>query len=264
MKRISFFAAMAMLLLASCTAVAPSPEASCLTADDAPRVDLLLLGEIHGTVESPELAGKIVCSYAKRGPVALGLEISMDEQKAIDEYLVSDGGTVARKGLLAGLFWRAGKDGRASVAMAALIERMRELKSKNMPVSVFAFDAQTASGLDRDAALAKAIRDFRSRNPGLPIVALMGNVHASLEPMQFGEKKVVTTGALLSDAAPTSLLLAAKTGTAWVCMPECSAHEMPGKWADARARGFVGESPQSGYTAAYVLPASTASPPATQ
>ncbi|MGY0651724.1 hypothetical protein ACW7GZ_07655 [Luteimonas sp. A537] len=253
-------ALLSIVLFSSCVPARQSTHVACEAPRGVPQAKLLLFGEIHGSVEAPALIGRIACSSALNEPTAIGLEVSTTEQEAIDIYLVSDGSEASKDKLLSRPFWQNGNDGRSSVAMADLIEYVRALNQQGVPLTVFAFDAPTSQS--RDAALAQGIRDFHSANPSLPIIALMGNIHASQMPIQRGNQEIVTSGVLLQDLEPTSVLIAYRSGTTWACMPDCGIHQVNSKWGNSRELGFVGESPMPGYAIAYVLPGITASPPA--
>lgn len=233
---------------------------TCLLPAEFPRTRMLLFGEMHGSVEAPALVGDVACAYAKDGPTALGLEIPGAEQDAIDRYLDSDGGADARAALLAGGFWTQAPDGRSSVAMLALIERMRVLRGQGLPLRVFAFDLPTED--DRDAAMAGAIRAFHAAHPDTRVVALMGNIHASQTPIARGEGTIITTASLLTDLEPSSMLLLYRSGTIWACMPGCGVHPVNSKWGADKAPGLHPSSPMAGYSATWVLESITASVPA--
>jgi len=260
MKRI--VALLAIILLASCSAFDQSIKVSCNAPEGIPRSNLLLFGEMHGSVESPEVIGRIACARALEGPTVVGLELPTKEQTAIESYLASDGSKASRARLLSGPFWQQSKDGRSSMAMIDLIEYVRKLKQQDIPLTVFAFDAQTNIDTSRDSAIAQSVRNFRAANPSLPIVALMGRVHASQAPIHRGDQLIITSGSLLQDLNPTSVLLGHPSGTIWACMPDCDIHQVDSSWGTAKQSGFTNESPMLGYSTTYVLPSITASPPA--
>ncbi|MGV6492816.1 hypothetical protein ACTUVK_003020 [Stenotrophomonas rhizophila] len=103
----------------------------CTWPEAMPIRPLVLVGELHGTVETPALVGELACAAAADAtPVTVALEMDPTEQARIDAYLASAGTAADRSALLAGRFWtRTMQDGRSSVAMAALIERLRSLRS---------------------------------------------------------------------------------------------------------------------------------------
>jgi len=106
---------------------------------------IVMLGEIHGTVEIPAFVGDLACQALARGHrVLLGLEYPASEQADLEAYLTSDGGPAARRALLASALWQAAcPDGRSSQAIFDLIERARALHQDEYPVDVFAFDRAT-------------------------------------------------------------------------------------------------------------------------
>lgn len=255
------FALMCCVFLGCASLTAWSKGDACDAPQSLSSSSLLFLGEMHGSREAPALAGEIVCSYAKKGPVALGLELPPSEQDGIDRYLASNGDADAKRRLLSGDFWRSDKDGRASSAMVALIESVRRLRHEGSQVTVFEF-SDILPGKTYDASIAEIIRDFHARHPGLPVVALMGNVHASQTFFQVGGHDLVTAASLLRDLHPTSVLLAYQSGTIWACMPDCGVHKVASEWGVARKPGLYTGSPMGGYASSYVLPGISASPPA--
>lgn len=233
----------------------------CAAPSGMPDAHILLFGETHGSVESPALVGRILCAYANQGPVALGLEMESTEQAPIDAYLASKGDAVARRKLLSAPFWQHG-DGRSSVAMFDLIDSVRRLKQAGLPVSVFTLDPDLASTADDNEALAHALRAVHNGHPTIRIVALMGDLHAGqAEVSPFGPT-IVPAGYLLRDLHPISVLIANPGGSIWACMGTCGVHKVSGHWHPERKPGFYPDSPMQGYSASYMLPSITASPPA--
>lgn len=265
-RAIALAMALALPLPSALARAAPTHQdgkpVKCGSPGDLPPASLLLLGEMHGSVEAPRVAGDIACARAVEGPAALGLEIPAGEQPAIDRYLDSDGGRDAKAALLASRFWQHGEDGRSSVAMAELIERVRQLRQQGLPLSLFAFDIQSSGSENRDAVLADAIRAHRAAHPDTAIVVLVGNVHASLAPMDIEGQRIVTTGSRLADLRAVSILLTYHRGTIWACMPDCGIHAVSGRHGEGRPAGLAEDVQVRGYSRVYVLPSITASPPA--
>lgn len=233
----------------------------CDAPPGMPDAHILLFGETHGSVESPALVGKVLCAYAKQGPVALGLEMASTEQAAIDPYLASTGDAVARRKLLSAPFWRHG-DGRSSIATFGLIDSVRRLKQAGLPVSVFTLDPDLASTADDNEALAHALRIFHSGHPTMRIVALMGNLHAGQAKISPFGSTIVPAGYLLRDLHPVSIYVANPSGSIWACMETCGIHKLSGHWHPDSKPGFYPDSPMQGYSVSYMLPSITASPPA--
>src|SRR5256885_15904610 len=64
---------------------------------------LVMLGEIHGTVELPAFVADLTCRVASSGrPVRLGIELDADEQPQIDAFLASAGTPSDRAALVDG------------------------------------------------------------------------------------------------------------------------------------------------------------------
>lgn len=90
----------------------------------------LLIGEVHGTWETPILVATLVRqAVVEDTETILCIEVSSSEQASLDRFLSSDGGTEAKRTLLKQPHW-TNQDGRASVGMFALLELMRRLRSE--------------------------------------------------------------------------------------------------------------------------------------
>ena len=95
---------------------------------------LLILGEFHGTRETPLLVRELMEAYAADGtPVRLALELPTDENAALATYLVSSGTAKARAALRGTPYWSVRSrmhDGRRSKDMLDLIEAARALRTR--------------------------------------------------------------------------------------------------------------------------------------
>jgi len=125
-------------------------------------VSLLIIGEFHGTKETPALVGIIAQRLAREGPVTFGLEIPRQEQERILEFIRSDGNPADVTKLLAGDFWvrdAERSDGRRSRAMVELLEEIRTAQVQGVPLNVVALDDEDfhAEGSDRHQLLAERI-----------------------------------------------------------------------------------------------------------
>lgn len=250
-----------VLLAFSASGHARNGPVQCDAPSGIPNAQILLFGEMHGSVESPTLVGKVACALAENGPVALGLELPSTEQAPIDRYLASTGGAAARTALQSGQFWGHG-DGRSSVAMFKLIDTARRLKKAGLAVSVFTLDPDLAGTADDNKALAHALRMYRDRHPASRIVALMGNLHAGQAVISpFGET-ITPAGYYLRDLRPISVYVTYHSGTIWACMDTCGVHKVSSQWASDSKPGFRPDAPVRGYSVSYMLPSITASPPA--
>lgn len=190
---------------------------------------LLIVGELHGTNESPELVRMLIDNAVAQGPVRLGLEMRISGQAAMEAFLHSPGSTTDRAKMFQSPFWDS-KDGRSSTAMLQLIDRVRALRSTGADVDIFFMEPDSVGKVmgDEDymafkeGGMAKSIR--RVLNAGAPnpsVIALMGNVHA-----RYGES---FKGMTLPTPSVTERLLAfnpyvvmpaARQTASWNCISE--------------------------------------------
>lgn len=198
---------------AACTAL---PGADQIWSNTSLR--WVLVGEIHGTNETPSEFGNLVCDALKHGRrVTVGLERPSSEQLPLEKLLTSkDQGTVTHL-LLAEPGWNDGaEDGRASEAMLRLLLTMRELHNHYPNLRVFAFDvppADTSQG-SRDEAMGKALLSLGESRPDDLVLILTGNTHSFEAPM-FGYKPMAS---YLPADHSLSLEVTDQGGEAWINM----------------------------------------------
>ena len=171
--------------LSTALAASSSPTADPVELLDQALVDTrtFIVGELHGTQETPALVANLAQRWATRGPVLVALEIPAQEQPRLQAYLRSPGGDADRQRLLAGEFWqtpRERSDGRRSEAMLGLLESLRAFGAAGAPVEVLAFDdmAFHDAGQDRNAQMAERLRQAMATQPERRILVLTGNYHA--------------------------------------------------------------------------------------
>ncbi len=241
----------------------PLPGADALLSK--PRVRFILLGEMHGTAETPVLFRDLICAAAAgKRPVVVGLERPTREQAPIDAFLGPDNHPAAIGALLEERDWGV-FDGRSSRAMLALLEDLRDLKLRGRIAAVAAFDDAHAddSGAARDQRMAAALIAAADRHPDALVLALTGNLHASKKAIErFGNYPFM---AMLLPAAQTiSLFVADKGGEAWTQMQDgCLAHKL--RSTDGEQRGITlseTAAPMAGFdgTASTGLAATASSP----
>jgi hypothetical protein len=181
---------------------------------------------MHGTTQVPELVGRIAC-HAARAPgaeVILGLEMTTDNQAAVDAYLASDGTDPDVAALLASPHFASDmKDGRSSQAMQKLLASVRGWRSAGASIEVVCFDAGPGvakTAAERDAAMAKTLATVHRERPGSTLVTLSGNVHNRTVPGVPWDAAFVPMGAHLREAFPglVSLDFRSAGGTFWACM----------------------------------------------
>jgi hypothetical protein len=175
----------------------------------------ILLGEMHGNVQTPRFVGELACAASKRGAVRVGLEIPNSEQARIDSFLASSGSTAARAALLKGPFWNDSyQDGRKSQAMVVLLETLRRLRQQGADVGVVLFDSQAQ---DRNLGMAENLRGAFAAAPKAVFIVLTGNLHARRTPGEFSDTFMA---ARLAEKGVDLTALDARygRGTTWACM----------------------------------------------
>lgn len=201
------------------------------------RGRLLIVGEIHGGKETPELVAALLADIAQSRPVRLGLEIPVSEQASLQTYLHSSGSAQDRANLLQAPFWKS-SDGRSSNAMLQLIESARVLRGAGRDVDVFPMEPEYVDQATverqggfmhvKEAGMAEAIRQVLHGDSSGPfVVALMGNVHA-----RYGGKGVLEEPSIgpsvteqLASVNPYVVLPFARQTSAWNCMADgCAVH----------------------------------------
>jgi hypothetical protein len=231
----------------------------------------LLLGEFHGTQESPQFVGRVACHAGVRNrPVAVGLQLPSNEQFAIDRYLASEGNAADRNEFLGSGIWRSPfQDGRSSEAMFQLVETLRGLRSHGLPIRIFYFGDHTVRGEERDRTMAANVLAQRRAIPDEVLIVLAANVHPRITPLG-GEPPYVPMGARLADAnvKVTSLAMAWATGTMWGCAQDkgqVDCGKLDAKGPDYGGRAFVrlweGAPQDPGYHGLYYVGRVTASQP---
>lgn len=225
----------------------------------------IVVGELHGTTETPAAFGDLVCRASRaRGQVTVALEHPDIAQAEMDAYLASNGSDEDRAILLRAEPWRSPfKDGRTSQAYFDLIERLRRMKQSGAVTRVVAFQP-TIPGepAKREAAMARALIDASPTTETL-VIALVGNVHAGKSQVTFGESSYLPAAALMPAASTISLDAYGNGEAAWNCRPGCGPHA--GGLAQSPAKRGVVITPIFGpaYDGALHLGTiTTASPPA--
>lgn len=256
------------------TKAAPKPSAEGLVLQAVGDHRIVLLGEMHGTRETPALAGEVVSHYAVTHiPVLLGLEVDHSEQAAVEHYLASNGDAQARRALLAGEQWLAPFDGRDSKAMYELIDHVRELRTTGAKIDIVYFDDADADMSRRNRHMADTLRAAAARNPDAMLLVLTGNVHAmTREPpddMYLDGKRIeppVTMGRYLSDLQPLSIDVYAASGDYWACphAGTCERQAVRPQAPQAETRMQKAPPRESAWDFSLTLPEFHASTPAVQ
>jgi hypothetical protein len=189
----------------------PIPGADQLWARS--EVRFVLVGEMHGTNETPAIFGDLICSArATKRTIIVGLEI--EDQQAIARFLDSENNndeTRVRE-LLSTAEWK-GADGRTSRAMLALLGRLHSLKTEGILSRVIAFSAPRESAAQHEEAMALLLKKSAA-TPNALVIALTGNVHAAKHVLaEVGSYRPM--GSFLPPAQTVSLVVIDRGGEAW-------------------------------------------------
>jgi hypothetical protein len=205
----------------------PIAEAAQRIVAEAGEHQLILLGEMHGTRESPQLVAALAKIYADKGPVTVALEADAGLSRGFDSYVHSDGGKEARAALLAWPYWHVEaqrNDGRRNLAMIEMLEQLRQLQERSQAgdvIEVVGIDNPPFSTPDsqvRDKAMAGRVREAFGNVQGGRVLVLAGNVHAMRSRPSYAPPEMQTPmGAYLDDLKPFAVVLAARAGQHWAC-----------------------------------------------
>lgn len=201
--------------------VVTAQVASCVLRDADTR--LIIVGTLHGTVESPALVRDIVAMAAAHRPVRVGLEMPVTAEPVVRAYIDSNGDPRQLAVVEKLDFWKF-PDGRATSASLALIESLQSLRGSGHDVDFFAMEPSYPSKQDmttrfKEAGMAAAIRAaLVSAKPDTLVVALMGNYHSRVHD---GDAKSSLFGLsvpeMLADHHPMVLEVQGVKGAAWNC-----------------------------------------------
>lgn len=229
------------------------------TPPDQTAQEIVLIGELHGTEETPRLFGNLVtvATGEKNKRIGVGLELPIQLQRLIDEA-VKNNTTIDsfRQQLLADPVWQKIDDGRSSQAMLDLICGTLKL-AQSQKISVFFFDT---SNIERDASMAQFIgQRVREQRYDMTFI-LTGNIHANKAPRHPLKMKVVPMGYRLEEQGFIlhSYDVGYSEGDAWICTPKCGVHHLPG-W---HTTADTGAKDQEGYDGILFVGSIHASPPA--
>lgn len=251
----------------------PLPGVETVASDHMLR--WLVVGELHGTAETPAAFAELICNIAQsRDNIVVAVEYPGEAQPFIDAYLDSDGGPEARAALLAAPVWRSeNQDGRWSEAFVVLFERLRAFRQGGAIDKVVAIQPpHVRPPIEYERAMAERVASA-SPTPQTLAIVLVGNVHAMVSaPGSNGQPYTPMAGFLPRDSTVT-LNAVGNGGALWACFLKtpgsesreltCAAKDF-GRAARTYHRGIVlGSEPSGAYSGAlYLGRETTASPPA--
>lgn len=219
------------IVIAAAISTSPAATVSCEPISGAAEIltdqqmRWLILGEQHGTAESPRIFADIVCLATKlRREIVVGLEFPVEDQKLIDAYLASNGGDKAQAALLSSPVWQKSmQDGRSSGAMLALFERLRKMARAKHIVGVAAF--QNTREVERAKYEQGLANQLQSASPSRNrlVIALVGNFHARTLPWSSGGQSYMPMAGLLPKEQTRTLNIVGNGGAQWACFRDRSA-----------------------------------------
>lgn len=225
---------------------------------------ILLLGELHGTKESPAFLSAVSChAVSEELSVTVALELPHSEEEAVETFLGSTGSAEDLLKILRLPFWaKSYQDGRTSRAMLTLLEDLRSMKQSGGKLQVVLMDAPSEPRT-RDEAMAGRLLAVAKESPDGFLVALSGNVHNRTARGSRGMGERVLKGA--GAERLTSLDLSHNGGTAWICEATegCGPLRLRGGGTGPGLQVNLYAEPDSmGYHGTYHVGEITASPPA--
>ncbi|HYW16190.1 MAG TPA: hypothetical protein VE891_08555 [Allosphingosinicella sp.] len=215
----NLFAVVAAFSLSSCATVTRDPALDPIVAQLGSAARLILIGEIHGTVEAPAAFGRIAESASQAwGRVNVGIELP---QIAIDE---ADCGRPEPR---AESYWRRpSQDGRTSKAMRSLVCSLKKLE-KNRRIKLLAIVPADFNGRSAHPYYETVITAART-GPSRTLL-LLGNFHARRAPGALAQLLAQEGVAL------TAVTVSSPAATAWNCRArdQCGAGRIGAEFCDA-------------------------------
>lgn len=212
-----------LLLLASAGASAPAPCQPIAGWDDVLANDQtrwIIIEEMHGNNESPDIFADAVCLTAQHRRVMVALEQPDSAQPAIDAFLTSDGGEAAQQAFLADPMWHwEFKDGRTSQAVFRLFQRLRAMRQAGQIERVVAFQPTAFDAPPTRAGYEELLAQpiTAAASDGATVLVLVGNAHASFQPFGFGGEDYPPMAAVLPRAQTITLNIENNGGQTWAC-----------------------------------------------
>lgn len=260
-------------LLAAATLLTAQPACAPINGVDAllARPErIIVLGEVHGTTETPGAFLAMVCEAAKQGPVTVGLEMPETDRPLLDMVMSAPDEATAARYLRAGDFGDPRRDdGRHSLAMFDMILGFWRLKAAGLDVALHPFAGRMSVIRGRDQAwwelemaygMSRALVD----RPDARLMILVGNLHARKTVYDRWSEVGLPAAGHLYPADTLTLRTTQQGGQSWNCQEECGAHDGMAI-DDPDARGIIlGPIDDGAYDGVLAVGPTTASPPAGQ
>lgn len=229
MKLIS---ALPFLLLATvisgCAGSEPVASDHCKDAADLDigwtSEKVVVLGEYHGSNEVPELFLQVVCDGLERkGSASVGVALELPTRFNEQYFSRVDQPAALKNEIAADEFWNEFGDGRHSGAMLKLVWKLIDLSSlTDGRLRIVAFEQP-----DLDVSAARGLVELAMQPDVGSVLVLTGNAHARLTPMPGFDGSHLAGNVAEAGVTVWSVSALPASGSAWICMPECGAREIP-------------------------------------
>lgn len=259
-------------LFAAALLGAAQPACSPPTGSDAlwtARTRYVIVGERHGTTETPAAFAELVCDAAIRGPITVALEFPDTMQTAFDALMAAPDDASAAAALHDTPFWtRAAdrQDGRTSAAMLHMLQSIRRLKAEGRDVTIRTFISgpPRPAGFDQnyhELAMATGLARVAMERPDARVLVLVGSFHAARA--RYAEDDFLPAAAHLPPREVISLKVPQQGGQSWNCdVDRCGRMDIR-PVDDASERGVIIRSTDDGlFDGVLALGPVTASPTA--
>jgi len=202
------------------TACEPIPGSEKLLS--RPSLRWIVIGEIHGTTETPKTFADLACLASATRPVVVAVEQLTTEQPAIDAFIGSNGDAEATSRFLESKLWTEPiEDGRSSEAYFDLFQRLRALRAAGRITSVVAFQPLydpgpagfKAGGYEK--ALATSL--MSRVPPEGRVLVLVGNIHAMRTSPAWAKPAYRPMASYLPANRTVSLDAQWNGGSYWAC-----------------------------------------------
>lgn len=182
---------------------------------------VIILGEMHGTNESPDALRQLACSLLKSGQsVKIGLEAEWPQGEELNALLDRPFSREEAFGAAPSM-WST-HDGRSSEAVYRLLEQLSRWKQQGLDISIFAFDAVPGEWMGseneaaaRDRAMAQQVDRQIEEFEGAVLLET-GSFHAQKRAFFFAGQEFIPMASQISARPVLSLEMTYSSGFAWV------------------------------------------------
>lgn len=228
----------------------------------------LIFGEVHGTNEIPSIFSDYVCAFGSKEPVAVGVEWPAHSSTQLNDYISSreNGDEQVPLRIAAEMSGQQGADGRSTLAIVEMLERLRALKLAGLDITVVPFVPDSSDINGGQDAYERALADKLMANipTGRRALILVGNVHAQRAKFEISDGLgFMPMAAHFPEDATLGLAPRIASGSAWNCSAQgCGANPVPARDLSGYPEIEVFEQDRSGYGGAWLIGRVSASPPA--